>query len=202
MDTVVHNNEPPSTGRVLRIAEPGVQKYGDVVIPVEEDQGLLPQHYENSITQLWKFTQDKHPRPEARNFVLFDETGHTHRVVEAVVGEGVEELRDRAAGADDAERGQQRVPEAEDSAEFEPRPVLHEVLPAEDEHHVDADVVEAQRPVVLHPGAGLLVDEVRLEVEHIGIVGGCDLVVLLHRGTALKHFLMWKRDGNFDGYIG
>lgn len=104
----------------------------------------------------------------------------------------MQELGHRATGPDDAERGQGGVPQAEDASQFEPGPLLHEVLAAEDEHHVDADVVEAEGPVFSHPGAGLLVDEVRLEVEHIGVVGQRHLRVFLHFANCSLS-LRWHR---------
>lgn len=52
-----------------------------------------------------------------------------------------------------------------------PWPVLHVVLAAKDDRHVDAAVVEHVRPVLHHPDARVLVDELILEVENVRIVG-------------------------------
>lgn len=41
---------------------------------MEEDEGLLPQDDEYSITKLRQFRENKHPCPEARYTVLFNET--------------------------------------------------------------------------------------------------------------------------------
>lgn len=73
--TIVHNDEPPSRRCVLSEGVPGVQQHGDVMIPVQEDQRLLAQHYEYRVTQLWQLGQHEHPRPEAGHFVLFYEAG-------------------------------------------------------------------------------------------------------------------------------
>lgn len=52
MDTVVHDDEPARRRRVLGVREPGVEEHGDVMVPVEEDQRLLTQHYEHGVAQL------------------------------------------------------------------------------------------------------------------------------------------------------
>lgn len=197
---VVHHDEPPRAGRVLREAEPAVEQHGDVVVPVEEDQRLLPEHDEDGVPQLGQLAQHEHERPEARDAVLRDERGHAHAVVEAVVGERVQELRPGPAGPHDAEDRQGGVPEGEHPAQLEPRPVLHQVLPPEDEHHVRAHVVEALGPVLGHPHAALLVDEAGLEVEDVRVVGERDLRVLLHgeAGAGLRR--EWTRGRTRRGY--
>lgn len=188
MHAVIHDDEPASAGRVLRVAEPRVEQHSNVVVPMQEDQGLFTQHYEDRVAQLGQLAQHEHPRPEAGHFVLLDERGYAHGVVQSVVGQGVQELRHSPASAHDAERGQGGVPDREDAPELEPGPVLHQVLAAEDQDHVDADVVEAERPVLDHPFAGLLVDEVRLEVEDVRVVWQRDLSVVLHGSGGSWHF--------------
>lgn len=49
MHTIVHNDEPARRGRVLREGVPGVEQDGDVVVPVQEDERLLAQHYEHRV---------------------------------------------------------------------------------------------------------------------------------------------------------
>lgn len=52
-----------------------------------------------------------------------------------------------------------------------PWPRLHEVLPAENHHHIDAAVVEHPCPIVYHPLPGALVYEIVLEVEYVRVIG-------------------------------
>lgn len=70
---VVHGDEPARRRGVLRVAEPGVHEHGDVVVPVQEDQRLFPQHNEERVAQLGQFGEHKQPCPEAGHFVLLDE---------------------------------------------------------------------------------------------------------------------------------
>lgn len=72
MDAVVHHDVPSRGRGVLRVWEPGVQQYGNVVIPVQEDQRLLAQHDEDRVTEFGYLRQHEHPRPEARYAVLLD----------------------------------------------------------------------------------------------------------------------------------
>lgn len=52
MNTIVHDDEPARGRRVLRERVPGVQQDGDVMIPVEEDERLLAEHYEYCVAEL------------------------------------------------------------------------------------------------------------------------------------------------------
>lgn len=71
---VVHDDEPPRRGCVLGVREPGVEQHGDVVVPVQENQRLLPKHDEHRVAQLRQFWQHEHPGPETRHAILLDET--------------------------------------------------------------------------------------------------------------------------------
>lgn len=81
MHAIVHNHEPPRRGRVLSERVPGIKQHGDVVVPMQEDEGLLAQNYEHCVAQLRQFGENEHPRPEAGHFVLFDEAGRRKDVV-------------------------------------------------------------------------------------------------------------------------
>lgn len=81
VDAVVHDDEPASASRVLGVAEPAVEEDGDVVVPVEEDEGLLPEDDEDGVAQFGELAQDEHPRPEAGDLVLFDEGWDANAVV-------------------------------------------------------------------------------------------------------------------------
>lgn len=73
MDAVVHGDEPARGGCVLCVAKPGVHQHGDVMVPVQEDERLFPQHNKDSVAQLWQFGEHKQPCPETGHFVLLDE---------------------------------------------------------------------------------------------------------------------------------
>lgn len=49
VDCVVHGHEPASTCHLVPVGEPGVEQNGDVVVPVEEDEALLPQDNEHRV---------------------------------------------------------------------------------------------------------------------------------------------------------
>ena len=107
-------------------------------------------------------------------------------VINAIVLEYVEELRRGADGAHEREAGEEGVPHGEHVLQVVLGPRLHEVLPAENQDHVEAAEVEADGPVLGHPGAGVLVLEFLLEVEEIGVVPKGDIVVVLHGDHRLK----------------
>ncbi len=46
---VVHGHEPAAAGHHVFVGVPGVQQHGDVVVPVQEEQLLLPQHDERRV---------------------------------------------------------------------------------------------------------------------------------------------------------
>ena len=47
---VVHGHEPAAAGHHVFVGVPGVQQHGDVMVPVQEDQTLFPQHDEHRVT--------------------------------------------------------------------------------------------------------------------------------------------------------
>lgn len=79
VDAVVHHDEPTGRRGVLGVAEPAVHQHRDVVVPVQEDERLLPQHDEHGVAQLGQLRQHKQPRPEATDSVVFDETATRER---------------------------------------------------------------------------------------------------------------------------
>ena len=132
MNDEVHDDEPAGGGGVLAEGVPAVDEDGDVVVPVEEDQLLLPQHDEDGVPQLGHLGQHEHPGPEPAHSVVLDEAGnpygiksklpclmagivfwspgYTQRVVDAVSAEGEDELWQGAGRAQDAEHRQHQVP--------------------------------------------------------------------------------------------
>lgn len=54
---IVHGHEPTTPGYHVLVGVPGVQEHSDVVVPVQEDQLLLPQNNEYCIS--WKTEKGK-----------------------------------------------------------------------------------------------------------------------------------------------
>lgn len=46
----IHGHEPAAAGHHVLVGEPGVEQHRDVVVPVEEEQLLLPEHDEGGVT--------------------------------------------------------------------------------------------------------------------------------------------------------
>lgn len=70
MDQVVHADKPAGSGNVVGVGVPGVEQDGNMVVPVEEDQWLLPQDNEYGISQLRNLAQGEHPVPETSYSVV------------------------------------------------------------------------------------------------------------------------------------
>jgi len=81
---VVHHDEPAGGRRVLGVRVPRVQQYRNVMVPMQEDERLLPQHYEHCVSQLWQLRQHEHPRPEPGHAVILNKT-ETHQPNRAAV---------------------------------------------------------------------------------------------------------------------
>lgn len=90
-------------------------------------------------------------------------------MINAVIAEHMDQLWQRSGGSDDAEGGQHRVPQHQHLSQIEPRSILHIVLYGEHDQQVQTAIVEAFRPVVVHPQAGLLGRELLLEGEHVRV---------------------------------
>lgn len=54
VDGVVHGHEPAAAGHLVSVGEPGVDQHGDVVVPVKEDEALLPEDDERCVTCGWR----------------------------------------------------------------------------------------------------------------------------------------------------
>lgn len=94
---------------------------------------------------------------------------NAHRVINAVVRQHMDELGQRSGGSDDAEGGQHRIPQHQHLTQIEPWPILHIVLYGEHNQYVQPAIIEASRPIVVHPLASLLRREFLLEGEHIRV---------------------------------
>lgn len=86
---VVHHDEPTGRGGVLGVREPRIHQHRDVVIPVQEDQWLLPEHDEHRITQLGQLGQHEQPGPETAYTIMLDEAWNTHGMEETVMPQHV-----------------------------------------------------------------------------------------------------------------
>lgn len=75
MYEIVHDNEPASGRGIFGVREPSVNQHGDVMVPVQKDERLLPQHNEQRVAKLGQLRKHKQPRPEATNAILLDVTG-------------------------------------------------------------------------------------------------------------------------------
>lgn len=90
---VVHAHEPAGGGDVVGVGVPGIEQHGHVVVPVKEDEGLLPEHNEHCVSKLRDFAEREHPVPEAAHTVVQEAwSGDADRVVKSVVFEHIEEL--------------------------------------------------------------------------------------------------------------
>lgn len=67
---VVHAHEPAGGGDVVGVGVPGVEEYGHVMVPMEEDEGLFAEYDEHSVTQFRHLAQGEHPVPEASHTVV------------------------------------------------------------------------------------------------------------------------------------
>lgn len=57
VNSVVHGHEPAPACHLVPVGEPGVEQNGDVVVPVEEDEPLLPQDNKHRVP--WEETMQK-----------------------------------------------------------------------------------------------------------------------------------------------
>lgn len=53
MHAEVHDGEPAAARHHLLVGVPGVDESGDVVVPVEEDELLLPENDEHGVALGW-----------------------------------------------------------------------------------------------------------------------------------------------------
>ena len=49
VDHVVHGHEPAAARHLVLVGVPGVEQHGDVVVPVQEDEALLPEDDEHGV---------------------------------------------------------------------------------------------------------------------------------------------------------
>jgi len=100
-----------------------------MVIPVKEDQFLLPQNNEGGVSQLWNLGGDEEPSPEGGDLVSGEITGAANGLLDAAVDENVYELRQSSREADDGEGRQGGAPGRERRAQLERSARVHESLP-------------------------------------------------------------------------
>jgi len=62
VDQVVHGHEPAAARHHVLVGVPGVQQHRDVVVPVEEDETLLPQDDEEGVAWRRRRRGESEPR--------------------------------------------------------------------------------------------------------------------------------------------
>ena len=102
VDDEVDAHEVAAKGRSLRGARPGEEEDGDVVIPVQEDDGPLAEDQEDRVSQLHDLGQSEGGHPEAAHIAG---TEDADAGVHVVTGEHVAEIVHDACRADQREHG-------------------------------------------------------------------------------------------------
>ncbi len=85
VDKVVHADKPTGSGNVVGVRVPSIEEDSDVVVPVEEDEWLLPENDEHCVAQLRHLAQREHPVPESTHTVV-KEAARKQCSLKAVVG--------------------------------------------------------------------------------------------------------------------
>jgi hypothetical protein len=118
VDAAVHRGEDEAGGGVRREGSPALREDGEVVEPVEEDDGALREDEEERVDEFRDLGVDEGHRPEARGAeALHRLRGAADRRVEAVRRKVPEEVRRRAEEGDEGEDGEENVPRGEESLE-------------------------------------------------------------------------------------
>lgn len=91
VDDEVHHYEPASSGDQLTVAVGAVAEHGQVVVPMQEDQGLLAQNDEHSVSQLDELGIHHDEGPEGAG-ILQEVIGITYRVFKIIPEVGLDEF--------------------------------------------------------------------------------------------------------------
>ena len=158
MDAVVHGDEVEARRRARRVRVPAVEQDGRVVVPVQEDEGLLAQHDKGRVHELGQLGRDEKHRPQARCAVAVPRLRRVaHGRVEAAPRDEVDEERGRAQEAHCRKGGQCEVPHGEGALEAQGADVrrLHDLdarvaegLPGEGTRHVSCIALLCTRPIL------------------------------------------------------
>ena len=62
MHRVVHGDEVEAVGGLLVVGVPAVEEHGNVMVPVQEDQRLLAEYYEDCVAKLGNLRAKKRER--------------------------------------------------------------------------------------------------------------------------------------------
>lgn len=116
--------------------------------PVQKNEFLLAQNYENGVAQLKYLGERKQPHPVLRGWIG---ASHANRMVQSFHVERIVHLLNHVITAGHAENGQSDVPQGETFAKFEWFACAHELLNGVDYEHVDDGHVRGVVPILLHP---------------------------------------------------
>lgn len=101
---------PSGGGDELREGVPGEEEDGDVVVPVQEDELVLPEHDEDGVDQLGRLRQRERPHPEAEVVVVAGVVAAAHRLLEAKIAVRVEHLGPDTNRSQDRKYCQSQIP--------------------------------------------------------------------------------------------
>mmetsp|Transcript_54623 Transcript_54623/g.116047 ORF Transcript_54623/g.116047 Transcript_54623/m.116047 type:complete len:230 (+) Transcript_54623:128-817(+) len=111
VDGVVHGHEEQPRGGGRDVAVPAEEEDGHVMVPVQEDEGLLVHDDEERVQQLGELAEDEELDPEAGGARAVHLHGvAAHDVSERVGRQIVKQMRGGAERADGREERQQEVP--------------------------------------------------------------------------------------------
>ena len=167
----IHGGEPAAARAAVLVADEAEYEHGGVMVPVEEDERLLPQHDEHGVEELEELAQHEPVAPGARYAVQVARVAYGGD--NALGRQRVHELGHEADGADQAKHGQEDVPEDEWHAEVEGGPRLHVRLTHVHGSDVEERDGQADEPVVvdaLHQAVDMTFGlEGRLQCEYVRV---------------------------------
>lgn len=123
VNQIVHHHEPAAGPQVVGVAVPDVDEGRNVMIPVQEDELLLSEHYEYSVTQFIHLGDGEHKCPESCWTV--EVRGIAHRVGEAILLDDIGHFRQGSCCPHDAEQAKDGTPQCQGWSKVESGSLLH-----------------------------------------------------------------------------
>jgi hypothetical protein len=162
VDGIIHYDEPKSSGAGRGIRMPAVEKDGNVMIPVQEDERLLVNDNKEGINQFGKLAETEQLNPKAGRA----RTELTFGIVADVIPEGhvikiVGELRCRSDHSDEGEQTQAEIPHGQRAAPRERLAAVKVGPTANNEDGIQDACDNWHNGIVLRPipyGHGVVVD--------------------------------------------
>lgn len=129
--------------------------------------------------------------------IVFALPRYTDTIVESIILHHVDQFWRGSGESDNGECCEDCVPQCKYASQLELRSVRHVMLPAENQDHVNATVVEAVCPVVRHPYFRVQVSKGLLEVEDVRVVGHSYIHVIhfVHLGIFFVLSVVHKKTG-------